>query len=167
VHAVTGKEPAALEEAASFFREVIEVEPDFGRAHFLLGVCLERLGRLAEAAPHLERAALHEADDPVVLDLLARARADAGDISGAAQVHYRAATLSPKDPRILRNAALSLLRAGFIDEGLSMANISLGIEPGQEDLITLIRDVSETARRAPKGRRWTAKIAGLLRGKKE
>jgi tetratricopeptide (TPR) repeat protein len=151
VQEVTGKNPAASE---SFLREIVDAEPEFGRAHFLLGVALERLGRLHEAAPHLEQAALYESDDPVILDLLARARADAGDLPGAAQVHHRAAILAPKDPRILRNAAVSLLRAGFIDEGITTAGVSLGIQPDQADLINLVRQLTDTSVKGAKGPSW-------------
>lgn len=154
-----------MEPAAAFFREVVDAEPEFGHANFVLALALEQLGRLREALPFVERAAVHEADDPSVLDLLARARADAGDIPGAAQIHYRAASLAPKDPRILRNAALSLVRAGFVEEGFSLGSISMALEPNQPDFITALKEHARTARRGAKGR-WRDRIIGFFRGGK-
>jgi len=159
---VAEKDPA---EAAAFFQEVVGIEPEFGRAHFLLGVALERLGRMREATPHLEQALLREGDDPAVLDLLARARGDAGDLPGAAQVHYRAAALAPKDPRILRNAAVSLVRAGFIEEGIGLAGISLAIRPDQPDLIALVRQLATAGKKDARAN-LAERLSGILKRKK-
>jgi tetratricopeptide (TPR) repeat protein len=144
---VTENDGAAAE---PFFREVVALEPGFGRAQFLLGGALEKLGRIAEALPHLEIAAQTEGDDPGVLDLVARALADAGNHTGAAQAHHRAAILAPQDSRILRNAAVSMIRAGYIDEGIGFARASLTLQPEQPELHDLLREVADRrhARRA-------------------
>jgi Flp pilus assembly protein TadD len=140
---VTEKDASAAE---AFFGEVVTLEPEFGRARFLLGAALEKLERMGEALPHLEAAAQTEGDDPGVLDLLARARAHGGNLPGAAQAHHRAAILAPQDPRILRNAAVSLVRAGYVEEGVGFARASLALQPEQSDLLDLLGEVA--ARRA-------------------
>ena len=142
---VTEKDPSAAE---AFFGEVVGLEPEFGRARFLLGAALEKLERMGEALPHLEAAAQTEGDDPGVLDLLARARADAGNLPGAAQAHHRAAILAPQDPRILRNAAVSLIRAGYVEEGAGFARASLAIQAEQPELDDLLREVAARRVRA-------------------
>lgn len=130
-----------VEAAETFFREVITLEPEFGRARFLLAAAIEKRAGLLEALPHVEIAARTEGDDPGVLDLLARARAQAGDAAGAAQAHHRAAILAPQDPRVLRNAAVSLIRAGYIDEGIGFARASLALQPGQTEIEQLLEEI--------------------------
>jgi tetratricopeptide (TPR) repeat protein len=143
---VTENDAAAAE---VFFREVITLEPEFGRARFLLAAAIEKREGLGPALAHVEIAAQTEGDDPGVLDLLARARAQAGDAAGAAQAHHRAATLAPQDPRILRNAAVSMIRAGYIDEGIGLARASLALQPGQPEMEELLREIS--AQRSRRG----------------
>jgi Tfp pilus assembly protein PilF len=124
-----------------FLKEVIEAEPMYGAGHFILAVALDRLGRPAEALPHAEKAAACEESDPVVLDLYARLLAQAERLPEAAQTHLTAASLAPRDPRILRNAAVSLLRAGYPEEGTRLAHTSLGLQPEQPDLLELLKDI--------------------------
>ena len=122
---------------------------------------LERLDRLKEALRYIEAAAAtEEGDDPAVLDLLARARADAGNLAAAAQAHHRAASLAPQNPRILRNAAISLIRAGYYYEGTGLAGASLALQPDQPELGALLR---EAAARQEKGQGILGRARGLLR----
>lgn len=122
-----------------FLQEVIVAEPSYGAGHFILAVALDRLGRPADALPQAEQAAACEESDPIVLDLYARLLAQAERLPEAAQVHVAAASLAPQDARILRNAAVSLLRAGYPEEGSRLAHTSLGLEPGQPDLVDLLK----------------------------
>ncbi len=139
-------------QSLGFFEEVIRADPDYGRAHFLIAIGMERLGRLKEALPHLEKAAASEGDDPNILDLLARARAEAGDDAGAAQIHNRAASLAPGDARILRNAAASLLRAGFVEEAIALGQASLKLSPDQQELRELLDTIIQHRGAQPKPR---------------
>ena len=86
--------------------------------------------------------ASEESDNAAVLDLLARARAEAGNLAGAAQAHHRAASLAAQNPRILRNAAISLLRAGYYYEGTGLAGASLALQPDQPELKELLRNAA-------------------------
>lgn len=143
--------------AEAFFREIVAAEPDFARAQFLLGSALDRQGRIVEARPHAERAAEGgEGEDPLVLDLLARARAESGDLSGAAQAHHRAAALAPQNSTILRNAAITLLRAGYPEEGMGLAGASLALDPEQEELRDLLQRVRHP--RSPRTRGMLSRL---------
>ncbi|MBM3286336.1 MAG: tetratricopeptide repeat protein [Candidatus Eisenbacteria bacterium] len=152
------------ESAVSFLREVVTAEDGYGTAHFFLGTALERLGRAKEAVPHLREAIASEGNDPIVLDVLARACAAAGDLEDAARLHHTAASLAPGDARVLHNAAVSLLRAGYSEEGISIAQSSLAIQPEQDDLIDLLK------KSLPPSRKKAAKLAEhagrILRKKK-
>lgn len=147
VRQVTEGDAAA---GSAFFEEVVGAQPEFGRARFLLALGMERAGRLKDALPHLERAAAAEGDDPNVLDLLARSRSESGDNAGAAQVHNRAASLAPGDARILRNAAASLLRAGFVEEAIALGQASLNLKPDQQELRELIETIVKQRGAHPK-----------------
>ena len=118
------------------------LEPGFGRAQFLLGAALERLGRIADALPHLEQAAQTEGDDPGRTRSARPRPRGGGNFGGAAQAHHRAATLAQQDPRILRNAAVSMIRAGYLDEGFGLAHASLAIQPEQPELDQLLREIA-------------------------
>lgn len=157
VENAVSKDAAAAE---TYLRKVIELEPNFGRAHFLLALSLERQGRSSEALFHVESAAASgESDDPNVLDLLGRTRGAAGNAAGAAQAHHRAASLAPQNPRILHNAAVSLLRANYFHEGTGLAAASLSIEPDQPDLRELLEKATKKLAAPKRGvvakvRRW-------------
>ncbi len=127
--------------ALDFLKEVIAAEPAYGAGHFILAVALDRLGRPVDALPHAEEAATREESDPIVLDLYARLLAQAERHPEAAQVHLTAASLAPRDARVLRNAAVSLLRAGYPEEGTRLAHTSLGLQPEQPDLLELLKDL--------------------------
>jgi Tfp pilus assembly protein PilF len=151
------------ETALDFLRSVIEAEPEYGPGHFILAVALDRLGRAEDALKHAGLAAAAERDDPILLDLYARLLAQAERFEEAAQVHLTAASLATRDARIIRNAAVSLLRAGFPEEGTRFAQASLSLQPEQPDLIELLKGMAAK----PKKKATVAeKAQKLLRGKK-
>jgi tetratricopeptide (TPR) repeat protein len=53
---VLAADPGRLRDAMSEFEASVRLKPDFAEAHCLLGICLELVGRRAEAVSHLERA---------------------------------------------------------------------------------------------------------------
>ncbi len=149
--------------ALDFLREVTAAEPAYGAGHFISAVALDRLGRPAEALPQAEMAAASEENDPIVLDLYARLLAQAERLPEAAQVHLAAASLAPQDARILRNAAVSLLRAGYPEEGTRFAHASLGLQAEQPDLLELLKELRPKRKRA---RASLAERAQRLLGKR-
>jgi tetratricopeptide (TPR) repeat protein len=53
---VLAADPARLRDAMAEFDAAVRLNPDFAEAQCLLGICLELVGRRAEAVSHLERA---------------------------------------------------------------------------------------------------------------
>jgi tetratricopeptide (TPR) repeat protein len=53
---VLASAPGGLHDALAEFETTVRLSPDFAEAHCLLGICLELVGRHAEAVSHLERA---------------------------------------------------------------------------------------------------------------
>jgi len=71
------RKPGGLEEAITHFEAAIRLKPDHARAHFSLGVALQRAGRATEAIPHFEAAIRLEPNNTV---LVASAHYLLGDI---------------------------------------------------------------------------------------
>ena len=56
-----------LDEAIAHFEAAIRLKPDHARAHYSLGVALQRVGRAAEAVPHFEAAIRLEPENPLLV----------------------------------------------------------------------------------------------------
>jgi Flp pilus assembly protein TadD len=63
-----------VEEARGHFAEAVRIRPGFANARFNLGLALETLGRLDEAAAQYEEAARLDPSDPAAAARLARIR---------------------------------------------------------------------------------------------
>lgn len=57
------RKPGGLTDAIAQFEAVIRLKPDHARAHYALGVALQRVGRGPEAVPHFEAALRFEPDN--------------------------------------------------------------------------------------------------------
>jgi YaiO family outer membrane protein len=79
-----------VDEAERALRQAVADHPDVADAHATLGVVLLRRGQVEEASAAFARAHTLAPDDPVPLVGLGRARAAAGDASGAAAVRGEA-----------------------------------------------------------------------------
>ena len=88
-----------LEEAKEQYEVALSIDPAFAKAHAGLGLLLYvGLGRVAEAIPHFETAALNSPDDPSYLVYLSYAYADLGDPQTAADFIEEAMRTSPDGP---------------------------------------------------------------------
>ena len=70
------------EEALALMRIVERTLPDRPSTHYRIGLCLTRLGRIAEGLPRLERAAELAPDNEIVRRELEAARAAASGVAG-------------------------------------------------------------------------------------
>jgi len=102
-----------LAEAISHLEKAIEYKPDLADAHNNLGVALAISGRYADAVPVLQQAVkLTGANEPMILELLARMYAETGRFEQAAQTARRALAAASR-----RNNArmMEMLKARITD----------------------------------------------------
>jgi Tfp pilus assembly protein PilF len=118
-----------LEAAAADFRSALQTTPDDAGALNALGLCLARLGRPAEAAPHLERA----------LDLmpgfsgaafnLGWAYESMGELARARAGYERALEIDSANFPALSSLASLAARAGDFEVARELAGKALAVQP--------------------------------------
>lgn len=84
---------------------------------------------IARAAKLAETALGRGADDPMILNLVAWRREEAGDFAGAHGLLRRALALAPGDPLILAAIAAVLRKEGALDEALVAVGRALAAAP--------------------------------------
>lgn len=140
---LVSRKPGGLPEAITHFEAAIVLKPDHARAHYSLGVALQRVGRGTQAVPHFEAAIRFEPDNP---ELVANSHYIAGDIlrHDAARIdeaiaHLRAAVrLKPKVAQGHNTLGEALLAAGRADDArrefASAVRLQPDYEPAQANL---------------------------------
>lgn len=116
-----------LEEAEALLRRGLKVAPHDHELHYSLAQCLERLGRTAEARPHLDRFRKIEAD----MKLLDEA--------------FQATIKTPADPAPRLEAGRICLRNGQTAEGLRWLYGVLDLVPSHQGAHRLLADHYEAA----------------------
>ncbi len=84
-----------LEGSIESFQRALKIEPGFGVGHYGLGVVLLQLGRSEAALEALENAYSLMGSSPDVLFALSRAKAQNGDLDGAADAGRKSVDLEP------------------------------------------------------------------------
>jgi TolB-like protein len=138
-HAFDRVDQAGLEQAASYFRRALDLDPSFAVAASKLGVTYTVLGEWGFMTPTAAFEPARRAEE-LALKLnpnLADAHAGLGRIYGVYDWDWSAAdrelklaqVLAPNDPRILFMSALQSLSIGHWDEVLKLVNASLAQDP--------------------------------------
>lgn len=78
-----------------FTRKAIEIDPDYVNAHYNLGIALQRIGELKEAAGEFEYVIARRADNIQALFSLGNIRRDFGEYQQAAECYRRIQQLDP------------------------------------------------------------------------
>ncbi len=94
----------------------LKLDPNFGAAHVSRAWLLRRLGRAAEALPHLEAALKFAPNDLRTLDLLGMVHLDLDQPAAAEQVLRRALAIQPDDPEVLLHLGRALMALDRPDE---------------------------------------------------
>ena len=129
-----------LAEQEEYFREAIEIAPDYARAHANLGVVYYRQARYAEAARELAEAIKlkpTEADFPYNLGLVYERL---GKIEQAVECYRDALALSPNDIHAAENLARCYVKQDRHDEVLSELLKRIIYEELREDWIRWARE---------------------------
>jgi Flp pilus assembly protein TadD len=102
----------SLEQLATALR----LDPNFAAAHVARAWLLRRLGRAAEAVPHLEAALKVAPNDLRTLDLLGLVYLDLDQPAAAEPVLRRALAIQPEDPEVLLHLGRALMALGRPEE---------------------------------------------------
>ena len=97
---------------------LLELNPNFVRAHMLLGKVHEQKGELVKAVEMLKRAVELSGDDPVTMAALAHALAIAGELDGAGKILVDLQRLAER--RYVSDAHLAAIQLGLgrVDQAL-------------------------------------------------
>ena len=134
-----------LPEAMAQFEAALEIDPEFAKAHAGIGHLLRSgLGRVADAIPYYETAAVHSPDDPSYLVYLSYAYADLGDFQAAADYIDKTLRMSPLGP----HAHLGRLRLSAVQGDTAAATESAELVaeswPGDPTALRYLRDKDVT-----------------------
>jgi predicted TPR repeat methyltransferase len=139
-------------EARRLARQIAEVRPEFGGAHYLLGIIALDAGQAKRAAQHLASAVGLSPNEPVPRLALARALEELGNINTAI-LHYRS-VLARDSGHAEANARLATLlaRGGKADDAVTHCRRALATCPGHAEALNtlgaLLHDRGEDAEAA-------------------
>jgi Flp pilus assembly protein TadD len=100
------------------------------RGHYLRGLLLQQLGRLAEAEAELAHAAELDPEAAAVFRALAEVRARRQDFAGAAVAYARMITLQPDNAEAHAGLGYMLALTGRNDEAAQQWAEALRLDPG-------------------------------------
>jgi tetratricopeptide (TPR) repeat protein len=111
------------EQAIIRFRQAIQLKPDYGPSHLLLGSSLLAVHRQAEALRELKRAANLMPDEPQAHLLLAKACEASNNWIGAVQEYQRLASMAPQEPEYAYQLGKALSKlSGWSYQEISRVN---------------------------------------------
>ena len=111
------------EQAITRFREAIQLEPDYGPSHLLLGSSLLAVHRKAEAVRELQQAASLMPNEPQAHLLLAKAFEESEDWMRAVQEYQRLVSMAPAEPEYAYQLAKALSKlSGWSYQQISRIN---------------------------------------------
>jgi tetratricopeptide (TPR) repeat protein len=124
------RDPARLDDAASFFRRAIEVDGRFAGARFGLATVLTRQGRPAEAIPHYEAAVAGWPDHEEARYNFGQALAAAGRPAEAVAQYEAALRLRPDDAEAHTAMGHALVSLGRAREAIAHFATAVELTPG-------------------------------------
>lgn len=124
-----------LPAAAEAFRQVAEANPEFAAAFVAWGSTLQALGRLAEAAPVLRRAAELVPTLPDLPNQLGVIYVQLAEWEQAEAAFWQAHQLAPEDVNTLLNLIDLYRAAGNYDAASEIVNRALAVDPAHSDVL--------------------------------
>jgi tetratricopeptide (TPR) repeat protein len=135
--------------ALSAFEGAVAAFPDDAHARNNLGQLLVRLGRAAEALPHLQAAAETDPGSWTFRFNLARARGFTGDWEGAVADYRTAGQLFPDDHATLYNLGRALQKLGDHGEAVAALERAVALQPDEPSLLLTLASSYEKLSRVP------------------
>jgi len=135
--------------ALSAFEGAVGAFPDDAHAQNNLGQLLVRLGRAAEALPHLQAAAETDPGSWTFRFNLARARGLNEDWEGAVADYRVAVRLFPEDHATLYNLGRALQKLGDHGEAVAALERAVALQPGESSFLLTLASSYEKLSRVP------------------
>lgn len=136
------------ENAEEYARKALEIYPEMGEAHFMLGVTALRLGRAEEALEHFEKAEETSSDLNLIINR-SLALAAAGRIYDAIDVMKEAASISPRDMRPRKMLVRYYSQLGYYADALEIMEEVLKYEGRIEENLKAYRQLEQLAGGSP------------------
>jgi tetratricopeptide (TPR) repeat protein len=130
-----------LIEAEASYRIALAIKPDFGKAHFNLGLTLNELGRIDEAVQSYRKALELHTDFAVVYNNLGAALADLGKLDEAIAIYRKGLELRPDFPEAHNNLGNILTKLGNNKEAIGCYRSALRINP---DFVEALKNLANT-----------------------
>jgi len=111
------------------FRRALQIDPDYPGAHARLAAILVRSSRVQEAAKHILAELKRCGDDTQMLQELGQLLLDAHLTRYANSVLCRLVTLSPEDPYVQHNLAVSFFKMDRLEDGIRHCRRALKLKP--------------------------------------
>jgi predicted TPR repeat methyltransferase len=118
-----------LAEAAPFYNQVLDRQPDHREALHFLGVLSHQQGNNEAAVALMRRALALGDDDPALHGNLGIALKGCGELDAAIAAYRRAIALAPGYPEAHNNLGIALFHHGQIDDAVAHYRVALGARP--------------------------------------
>ena len=119
-----------LAEAAPFYSQVLDREPDHRDALHFLGVLSHQRGDNEAAVALMRRALALGDEDPALHANLGVALKGCGELDAAVAAYRRALALAPDYPEAHNNLGIALFQQGLVDDAIAHYRAALGARPG-------------------------------------
>ena len=118
-----------LAEAAPFYSQVLDRQPDHRDALHFLGVLSHQQGNNEAAVALMRRALALGDDDPALHANLGIALKACGDLDAAIAAYRRALALAPDYPEAHSNLGIALFQQGRVDDAIAHYRAALDLRP--------------------------------------
>ena len=139
----------AYDKAIEAWKQALSFQPEDARLLNSLGVEYHKFGQLNSAIVVLERGSQLHPDDGFIQGNLGGFYLKAGRLEEAESVLRRAIELKPDMTEWRSNLAQVYIRQNKLDEALSQAQMAMQIDPRDEVLQRLVKDLRRTLLSAP------------------
>ena len=111
------------------FAKALQIRPAYDDAHYNMGTALVHLGKMHEAAAHLERAIALDPTNPQAHNNLGMIYSDGGRYAKAVDHFQTALELDPFNPEVYNNLGLALAKSGKPKEAIASYQKALHLRP--------------------------------------
>ena len=118
------------DEAMVWFQKAVEIKPDYGQAHYNLGIMLRGQGKTDEALAHFQQAAQINPGDSDVHYQLGNVFRDKGKRDQAIAEYQKALEINPDDAEAHFNLGVLFSHEGRVDEAMARYQSALQLKPG-------------------------------------